>query len=152
MKHFEEQVSQAAIRLRNEENGRLCVPRNPRRGSGISWGWVATPVAAVVGLLWGVELGKMSDESSFRQVAQEIDTVICHEAVRDTVYFVRPESKVASWQDGRESKAGGISRSDFSVTNPEPEKKTVTLPTRTGKCVLEDGIDYSMLWEPVAIR
>ena len=139
MKHFEEQVSQAAIRLRNEENGRLCVPRNPRRGSGISWGWVATPVAAVVGLLWGVELGKMSDESSFRQVAQEIDTVICHEVVRDTVYFVRPESKVASWQDG-------------SVTNPEPEKKTVTLPTRTGKCVLEDGIDYSMLWEPVAIR
>ena len=115
-------------------------------------GWVATPVAAVVGLLWGVELGKMSDESSFRQVAQEIDTVICHEVVRDTVYFVRPESKVASWQDGRESKAGGISRSDFSVTNPEPEKKTVALPTRTGKCVLEDGIDYSMLWEPVAIR
>ena len=123
MKRFEEQVSQAAIRLRNEENGRLCVPRNPRRGSGISW-----------------------------QVAQEIDTVICHEVVRDTVYFVRPESKVASWQDGRESKAGGISRSDFSVTNPEPEKKTVALPTRTGKCVLEDGIDYSMLWEPVAIR
>ncbi len=106
----------------------------------------------MVGLLWGVELGKMSDESSFRQVAQEIDTVICHEVVRDTVYFVRPESKVASWQDGRESKAGGISRSDFSVTNPEPEKKTVALPTRTGKCVLEDGIDYSMLWEPVAIR
>ena len=152
MKRFEEQVSQAAIRLRTEENGRLCVPRTPRRGSGISWGWVATPVAAVVGLLWGVELGKMSDESSFRQVAQEIDTVICHEVVRDTVYFVRPESKVASWQDGRESKAGGISRSDFSVTNPEPEKKTVALPTRTGKCVLEDGIDYSMLWEPVAIR
>ena len=62
MKHFEEQVSQAAIRLRNEEHGRLCVPRNTRRGSGISWGWVATPVAAVVGLLWGVELGNMSDE------------------------------------------------------------------------------------------
>ena len=50
------------------------------------------------------------------------------------------------------AKRGGISRSDFSVTNPEPEKKTVALPTRTGKCVLEDGIDYSMLWEPVAIR
>ena len=88
---------------------------------------------------------------SFRQVAQEIDTVICHEVVRDTVYFVRPESKVASWQDGREAKRGDISVR-LSVTNPEPEKKTVTLPTRTGKCVLEDGIDYSMLWEPVAIR
>ena len=47
MKHFEEQVSQAAARLRNEENSRLRVPRNPRRSGGISWGWVATPVAAV---------------------------------------------------------------------------------------------------------
>ena len=56
MKHFEEQVSQAAARLRNEENSRLRVPRNPRRSGGVSWGWVATPVAAVAGLLWGVEL------------------------------------------------------------------------------------------------
>lgn len=152
MKHFEEQVSQAAARLRNEENSRLRVPGNPRRSGGVSWGWVATPVAAVAGLLWGVELGRMSGESSLQQVSQVIDTVIRREVVRDTVYSVRPESKVASWQDGRESKAGGISRSDFSVTNPEPEKKTVALPTRTGKCVLEDGIDYSMLWEPVAIR
>lgn len=123
MKHFEEQVSQAAIRLRNEENGRLCVPRNPRRGSGISWGWVATSVAAVVGLLWGVELGKMSDESSFRQVAQEIDTVICHEVVRDTVYFVRPESKVASWQDGRESKAGGYLGPTFRLQTLNLKKR-----------------------------
>ena len=55
MKHFEEQVSQAAARLRNEENSRLRVPGNPRRSGGVSWGWVATPVAAVAGLLWGVE-------------------------------------------------------------------------------------------------
>ena len=47
MKHFEEQVSQAAARLRNEENSRLRVPGNPRRSGGVSWGWVATPVAAV---------------------------------------------------------------------------------------------------------
>ena len=69
MKHFEEQVSQAAARLRNEENSRLRVPRNPRRSGGISWGWVATPVAAVAGLLWGVELGRMSGESSLQQVS-----------------------------------------------------------------------------------
>ena len=54
MKHFEEQVSQAAARLRNEENSRLRVPGNPRRSGGVSWGWVATPVAAVAGLLWEV--------------------------------------------------------------------------------------------------
>ena len=76
MKHFEEQVSQAAARLRNEENSRLRVPGNPRRSGGISWGWVATPVAAVVGLLWGVELGRMSGESSLQRVSQVIDTVI----------------------------------------------------------------------------
>ena len=104
MKHFEEQVSQAAARLRNEENSRLRVPRNPRRSGGVSWGWVATPVAAVAGLLWGVELGRMSGESSLQQVSQVIDTVIRREVVRDTVYSVRPESKVASWQVGEKGK------------------------------------------------
>ena len=105
MKHFEEQVSQAAARLRNEENSRLRVPGNPRRSGGVSWGWVATPVAAVAGLLWGVELGRMSGESSLQQVSQVIDTVI--------------------------------------------RREDETLQARTGKCVLEDGIDYSMLWEAV---
>ena len=104
MKHFEEQVSQAAARLRNEENSRLRVPGNPRRSGGVSWGWVATPVAAVAGLLWGVELGRMSGESSLQQVSQVIDTVIRREVVRDTVYSVRPESKVASWQVGEKGK------------------------------------------------
>ena len=103
MKHFEEQVSQAAARLRNEENSRLRVPRNPRRSGGVSWGWVATPVAAVAGLLWGVELGRMSGESSLQQVSQVIDTVIRREVVRDTVYSVRPESKVASCRGERQT-------------------------------------------------
>ena len=123
MKHFEEQVSQAAIRLRNEENGRLCVPRNPRRGSGISWGWVATPVAAVVGLLWGVELGKMSDESSFRQVAQEIDTVICMRSC--VIRFISFDRKVKlpHGEDGRESKAGGYLGPTFRLQTLNLKKR-----------------------------
>lgn len=152
MKHFEEQVSQAAIRLRNEENGRLCVPRNPRRGSGISWGWVATPVAAVAGLLWGVELGRMSGESSLQQVSQVIDTVIRREVVRDTVYYsVRPEGKVASWQTGERGgqKEKGRIRSRDTGSKPEIGTGGEALQARTGKCVLEDGIDYSMLWGAV---
>mgnify|MGYP000314422262 CR=1 FL=1 len=103
MKHFEEQVSQAAARLRNEENSRLRVPRNPPSVRRHFLGMGATPVAAVAGLLWGVELGRMSGESSLQQVSQVIDTVIRREVVRDTVYSVRPESKVASWQAGRKA-------------------------------------------------
>ena len=134
MKHFEEQVSQAAARLRNEENSRLRVPGNPRRSGGVSWGWVATPVAAVAGLLWGVELGRMSGESSLQQV-----------------YSVRPESKVASWQVGEKGKRSrrNCTRSPDTGGKPETGTGDETLQARTGKCVLEDGIDYSMLWEAV---
>ena len=134
MKHFEEQVSQAAARLRNEENSRLRVPRNPRRSGGVSWGWVATPVAAVAGLLWGVELGRMSGESSLQQVSQVIDTV-----------------KVASWQVGEKGKRSrrNCTRSPDTGGKPETGTGDETLQARTGKCVLEDGIDYSMLWEAV---
>ena len=32
---------------------------------------------------------------------------------------------------------------------PETGTRDETLQARTGKCVLEDGIDYSMLWEAV---
>ena len=125
MKHFEEQVSQAAARLRNEENSRLRVPGHPRRSGGVSWGWVATP--------------------------QVIDTVIRREVVRDTVYSVRPESKVASWQVGEKGKRsrGDCARSPDTGGKPETGTGDETLQARTGKCVLEDGIDYSMLWEAV---
>ena len=141
MKHFEEQVSQAAARLRNEENSRLRVPGNPRRSGGVSWGWVATPV----------ELGRRSGESSWQQVSQVIDTVIRREVVRDTVYSVRPESKVASWQVGEKGKRSrrNCTRSPDTGGKPETGTGDETLQARTGKCVLEDGIDYSMLWEAV---
>jgi len=108
-------------------------------------------VAAVAGLLWGVELGRMSGESSLQQVSQVIDTVIRREVVRDTVYSVRPESKVASWQVGEKGKRSrrNCTRSPDTGGKPETGTGDETLQARTGKCVLEDGIDYSMLWEAV---
>ena len=108
-------------------------------------------MAAVAGLLWGVELGRMSGESSLQQVSQVIDTVIRREVVRDTVYSVRPESKVASWQVGEKGKRsrGDCARSPDTGGKPETGTGDETLQARTGKCVLEDGIDYSMLWEAV---
>ena len=124
----------------------VCVYR------GIHVGPAAFPgVAAVAGLLWGVELGRMSGESSLQQVSQVIDTVIRREVVRDTVYSVRPESKVASWQVGEKGKRSrrNCTRSPDTGGKPETGTGDETLQARTGKCVLEDGIDYSMLWEAV---
>ena len=93
----------------------------------------------------------MSGESSLQQVSQVIDTVIRREVVRDTVYSVRPESKVASWQVGEKGKRsrGDCARSPDIGGKPETGTRDETLQARTGKCVLEDGIDYSMLWEAV---
>ena len=92
-----------------------------------------------------------SGESSLQQVSQVIDTVIRREGVRDTVYSVRPESKVASWQVGEKGKRSrrNCTRSPDTGGKPETGTGDETLQARTGKCVLEDGIDYSMLWEAV---
>ncbi len=81
----------------------------------------------------------MSGESSLQQVSQVIDTVIRREVVRDTVYSVRPESKVASWQVGEKGKRSrrNCTRSPDTGGKPETGTGDETLQARTGKCVLK---------------
>ena len=80
MKDFESQVARAAVRLRDGENGSLSVKPNPRRPRRLSWGWIATPAAAVAGIFIGVEIGRMSG-ASMPVTAQVWDTVVEHRVV-----------------------------------------------------------------------
>ena len=91
MKDFESQVARAAVRLRDGENGRLSVKPVLRRPRRLSWGWIATPAAAVAGIFIGVEIGRMSG-ASMPVTAQVWDTVVEHRVVYDTVTLVRQES------------------------------------------------------------
>ena len=136
MKHFEEQVSQAAARLRNEKQPFACTGESTsvrRRFLGMGGYAGGRRGRSVV----GVELGRMSGESSLQQVSQVIDTVIRREVVRDTVYSVRPKAKVASWQVGEKGKRSrrNCTRSPDTGGKPETGTGDETLQARTGKCV-----------------
>ena len=68
-----------------------------------------------------------------------------------TRLFRSSREQVASWQVGEkgETEPGDCARSPDIGGKPETGTRDETLQARTGKCVLEDGIDYSMLWEAV---
>ena len=64
---FEDRLRDSAKRLMKEENSRLVVPKNPRGNSKLNWGWIATPAAAVVGVLFGMSLPMMNNQEDTLQ-------------------------------------------------------------------------------------
>ena len=107
MTNFEDKLRESAQRLASEDNKNLHVPSNPFSHKPSYWGWVATPAAAVVGMVLGMSLHVLvNDEPSIRYV-QATDTVQVVRPVHDTLYltqvvererivekpvFVRPDS------------------------------------------------------------
>lgn len=156
MKNFEEQLAQSAARLRNAENGRLKVPRPFHKPRRIPWGWIATPVAALVGLFWGVELGRMSTEvSSSLEARRMADTVVRYDVLRDTVYLSHPSDAMASVSVPESGKKASRARKvSLPVSHDSVESRTAVAPRsrRTGKCILEDGVDYTLLQEAVLMN
>lgn len=147
MKDFESQVARAAVRLRDGENGRLSVKPGLRRPRRLSWGWIATPAAAVSGIFIGVEIGRMSG-TSMPATAQVWDTVVERRVVYDTVTLVWQEGPAAVQPSGR----GALSPSAASVRPAAPDVADGGVPFSSdtlGKCILDDGVDYSLLCEAV---
>lgn len=148
MKDFESQVARAAVRLRDGENGRLSVKPGLRRPRRLSWGWIATPAAAVAGIFIGVGWGRMSG-TSMPATAQVWDTVVEHRLVYDTVTLVRQEGAAAVRPGaGRRTP----SPSPVSVQPDVPdvaEGGALSSSDTLGRCILDDGVDYSLLCEAV---
>ena len=55
MKNFEDKLSESAQRLAYEDNKNLRVPQNPLGQKPSYWGWVASPAAAVAGIVLCIE-------------------------------------------------------------------------------------------------
>lgn len=147
MKDFESQVARAAARLRNRENGSLSVKPNPRRPFRLSWGWIATPAAAVAGIFMGVEIGRMSG-TSMPATVQVWDTVVEHRVVYDTVTLVRQEEPAAVQPSGRRNpllSSASVRRATSDIAHGGASSSPDTL----GRCILDDGVDYSLLCEVV---
>ena len=90
---FEDRLRDSAKRLMKEENSRLVVPKNPRGNSKLNWGWIATPAAAVVGILFGMSLPMTKNQENIGMMAQLRDTVYVGNETIDTVYITKTIEK-----------------------------------------------------------
>jgi hypothetical protein len=126
-----------------EENSRLVVPKNPRGNSKLNWGWIATPAAAVVGILFGMSLPMTNpssdgDTDRLGMTAQLPDTVFMYNDIIDTVYITKTieKQKVVEkvvWKDrGQEQQT--IAQTDI-VDSLDFESECTSLAC--------DGIDYA---------
>lgn len=90
---FEDRLRDSAKRLMKEENSQLVVPKNPRGNSKLNWGWIATPAAAIVGILLGMSLPMTKNQENTGLMAQLRDTVYVESDLIDTVYITKTIEK-----------------------------------------------------------
>ena len=134
---FEDRLRDSAKRMMEEENSRLVVPKNPRGShKTISWGWIATPAAAVVGVLFGMSLSIMNNtQEGTGVVAQNRDTIYLENDILDTVFIsktVVKEKKVKVYVERPD--AGDIAWNENSDTfNIETQCTSIAC----------DGMDYA---------
>ena len=93
MTPFEDKLQASAQRLAQRENKNLHVPQNPMQQKRTYWGWVATPAAAVVGLIFGMSLHLFTGNHSDTTLAQSADTVRIFQPVHDTLYLTQVVEK-----------------------------------------------------------
>ena len=90
---FEDRLRDSAKRMMEEENSQLVVPKNPRGKSKLNWGWIATPAAAVAGILFGMSLPMTNSLENTSMMAQLRDTVYVGNETIDTVYITKTIEK-----------------------------------------------------------
>ena len=134
MIQFEDKLHASAQRLAEQENKDLHVPQNPMQQKRTYWGWIATPAAAVVGIIFGMTLPLLMRSEPTNQLAQSIDTVRVIESVRDTLYLtqvVEKEKVVYKALSTQQTAESAPRESDY----------------QPGQCtsIQCDGIDYSIL-------
>ena len=134
MTTFEDKLHASAQRLMAQDNKHMHVPQNPLSQKRNYWGWVATPAAAVVGVIFGMSVHLIADIEQNVRYAQQTDTVRVLQPVHDTLYLTQivEKEKIVYRQAKAEKQV---------VSAPIQEEQDV--PTCTSiQC---DGINYSIL-------
>jgi len=131
---FEDKLQASAQRLARQENRNLHVPQNLMQQKRTYWGWVATPAAAVVGLVFGMSLHLFTGNHSDATLAQSTDTIRILQPIHDTLYLTQVVEK------------------ERVVYKPLPAQQIVeTAPNdsdyQPGQCtsIQCDGINYAIL-------
>lgn len=136
MATFEEQLTNSAQRIKHEDNKRLRVPQNLVTGKRTYWGWVATPAAAVIGIVFGMTLPMLVNNVEQQvQFVQVHDTINVPHHTHDTIYLTKvKERERIVWRD-REVKEEAMKYiNSNNTTLNEPKCTSVSC----------DGIDYAM--------
>lgn len=134
MTTFEDKLQASAQRLTTQDNKHMHVPQNPLRQKRTYWGWVATPAAAVIGLIFGMSLDLLSTDEPVIQYAQVTDTIHVDRPVHDTLYLTQIIEKEKV-----------IVRQAANTIQPEPAAIRHEEEATTCTSVLCDGINYSVL-------
>jgi len=131
---FEDKLQASAQRLAEQDNKRMHVPQNPLSQKRSYWGWIATPAAAVAGIIFGMSLPLFMQSEPNTPLAQTTDTIRVIESVRDTLYLtqvVEKEKVVYKALSTQQTAESAPRESDY----------------QPGQCtsIQCDGIDYSIL-------
>ena len=135
---FEDRLRDSAKRIMEEENCRLVVPKNPRGKNKLNWGWIATPAAAVAGILFGMSLPMTNSLEDTGIMAQLRDTVYVGNETIDTVYITKTieKQKIVKrviWKD-RVQEHKDIAQTDL-IDSLDFESECTSIAC--------DGIDYA---------
>ena len=135
---FEDRLRDSAKRIMEEENCRLVVPKNPRGKNKLNWGWIATPAAAVAGILFGMSLPMTNSQEDTGIMAQLRDTVYVGNETIDTVYITKTieKQKIVKrviWKD-RVQEHKDIAQTDL-IDSLDFESECTSIAC--------DGIDYA---------
>ena len=146
MKNFEDKLSESAQRLAYEDNKNLRVPQNPLGQKPSYWGWVATPAAAVAGIVLGMSVNSIVGDGSDVQLVQTTDTVEVVQPVHDTLYLTQVVEKeriverpVFIQKNADSIEKIQVSEQAESMSSPQQDD---SLPCTSIQC---DGINYALL-------
>ena len=146
MKNFEDKLSESAQRIASEDNKNLRVPQNPLGQKPSYWGWVATPAAAVAGIVLGMSMNSIVGDGSDVQLVQTTDTVEVVRPVHDTLYLTQVVEKERIVERPVYIQKNADSIENFTISE-QGEKPSSTLQDDSLPCtsIQCDGINYALL-------
>lgn len=132
MIQFEDKLRESAQRLATRDNQRLHVPDSPLAQKRSYWGWVATPAAAVAGIVLGTSMNLFLAGEPEVRIVENTDTVCIERPVLDTIYVTQVVEKVKVVEASRQT----------AERNKQSSEEEDTAACTSVQC---DGINYAVL-------
>jgi hypothetical protein len=132
MIQFEDKLRESAQRLATRDNQRLHVPDSPLAQKHSYWGWVATPAAAVAGIVLGMSMNLFLAGEPEVRIVENTDTVCIERPVLDTIYVTQVVEKVKVVEASQQT----------AERNKQASEEEDTAACTSVQC---DGINYAVL-------